>query len=46
MLQISRKIWKQDGLTDLEYNLVEKRRKQLYVWVYADINMSKVREVC
>ncbi|XP_076079131.1 beta-1,4-galactosyltransferase 4-like isoform X3 [Mytilus galloprovincialis] len=44
MLQISRKIWKQDGLTDLEYNLVEKRRKQLYVWVYADINMAKVRE--
>ncbi|CAC5376613.1 Beta-1,4-galactosyltransferase 6,Beta-1,4-galactosyltransferase 5 [Mytilus coruscus] len=47
MLRISESIWKKDGLFDLfdhAYTILEKQRKPLYVWIYRDIDMKKVRQ--
>ncbi|CAC5410841.1 Beta-1,4-galactosyltransferase 6,Beta-1,4-galactosyltransferase 5 [Mytilus coruscus] len=46
--RISESIWKKDGLFDLfdhAYTILEKQRKSLYVWIYRDIDMKKVRQV-
>ena len=45
ILKLSRHIWQKDGLVNLEYQSILKRRKGLYVWVYVNINMDKYRQV-
>ncbi|XP_052098736.1 beta-1,4-galactosyltransferase 5-like [Mytilus californianus] len=47
MLRISESIWEKDGLFDLfdhAYTILEKQTKPLYVWIYRDIDMKKVRQ--
>jgi hypothetical protein len=44
-IKLTRHIWQKDGLVNLEYQSILKRRKGLYVWVYVNINMDKYRQV-
>ncbi|XP_052074945.1 beta-1,4-galactosyltransferase 6-like isoform X1 [Mytilus californianus] len=44
ILKYAHKIWQRDGLNNLKYNLLIKRLKQLYVWIYVNIDMLNVRK--
>ncbi|XP_076107984.1 beta-1,4-galactosyltransferase 4-like [Mytilus galloprovincialis] len=44
ILKYAHKIWQKDGLNNLQYNLLIKRLKQLYVWIYVNIDMVNVRK--